>query len=45
MFPLKDNIPTRRPAVITMVIIAINVVVFFGFQHAHWDGSGFAVSE
>jgi membrane associated rhomboid family serine protease len=45
LFPLKDNIPTRRPAVITMVIIAINVVVFFGFQHAHWDGSGFAVSE
>jgi membrane associated rhomboid family serine protease len=23
----------------------INVVMFFGFQHAHWNGSGFAVSD
>jgi membrane associated rhomboid family serine protease len=45
LFPLKDNIPTRRPAVITIAIVAINVVVFFIFQKAHWDGSGFAVNE
>jgi membrane associated rhomboid family serine protease len=45
LFPLKDNIPTRRFPLITVAIIAINVVMFFGFQHAHWDGSGFAVNE
>lgn len=32
MFPLKDNIPTDRPAVITMLLIAINVVVYFALQ-------------
>ena len=45
MFPLKDNIPTRRFPVITVALIAINVVMFFAFQHAHWSGNGFAVSE
>ncbi len=32
MFPLKDNIPTDRPAVITMLLIAINVIVYFAAQ-------------
>jgi membrane associated rhomboid family serine protease len=45
LLPLKDNIPTRRFPVITVVLIVINVAMFFGFQHAHWDGHGFAVSE
>ena len=45
MIPLKDNIPTRRFPVITLALIVINVVMFFGFQHAHWDGHGFAVSD
>jgi len=34
VFPLKDNIPTRRFPVLTVAIIAINVVMFFGFQGA-----------
>ena len=33
MFPLKDNIPTRRFPVITVVIIVLNVVAYFGWQH------------
>ena len=32
MLPLKDNIPTRRPAVLTMAIIVICVVVYFFLQ-------------
>jgi membrane associated rhomboid family serine protease len=43
LLPLKDNIPTRRFSVVTVVIIVLNVVMFFGFQGAHWDGGGFAV--
>jgi membrane associated rhomboid family serine protease len=31
--------------VITVALIVINVAMFFGFQHAHWNGHGFAVSE
>jgi membrane associated rhomboid family serine protease len=45
LIPLKDNIPTRRFPVLTVAIIVINVLMFFGFQHAHWDGKGFAVDE
>ena len=32
VFPLKDNIPTRRPPVLTIAIIVICCVVYFGFQ-------------
>ena len=32
MLPIKDDIPTRRFPVVTVVIIAINLIVFFGFQ-------------
>ncbi|HKP90374.1 MAG TPA: rhomboid family intramembrane serine protease [Thermoleophilaceae bacterium] len=45
MLPLRDNIPTRRFPVVTVAIIAICVVVFFGLQGAHWNGSGFAVKD
>jgi membrane associated rhomboid family serine protease len=31
VIPLKDNIPTRRFPILTVVIIAINVAVFIGF--------------
>ena len=34
MFPLKDNIPTRRFPVLTVAIIVANVVMYFGFQGA-----------
>jgi membrane associated rhomboid family serine protease len=43
VFPLKDNIPTRRFPIVTLVLIVVNVVVFFGLQggytkdHAHFD--------
>jgi membrane associated rhomboid family serine protease len=45
VFPLKDNIPTRRFPILTVAIIVINVVMFFGFQEARWDGGGFAVND
>ena len=32
MIPLKDENPTRRPAIVTVVLIAINVLVYFGVQ-------------
>ena len=45
MLPLKDNIPTDRFPVVTVVFIVINIVMFFGFQGAYWDGGGFAVDD
>jgi membrane associated rhomboid family serine protease len=33
VFPIRDNIPTDRFPVITVLIIAINVAVFLFFQH------------
>jgi membrane associated rhomboid family serine protease len=32
MFPLKDNIPTDRPAFVTIALIVINVLVYFVLQ-------------
>jgi len=32
VFPLKDNIPTDRTAIITIALIAINVIVYFVLQ-------------
>ncbi|MFN2616508.1 MAG: rhomboid family intramembrane serine protease [Thermoleophilaceae bacterium] len=33
MFPLKDNIPTRRFPILTVLIIVACTVVYFGFEH------------
>jgi membrane associated rhomboid family serine protease len=33
VFPLKDNIPTERFPLVTLALIAINVVVFLFWQH------------
>ena len=41
MFPLKDNIPTRRWPVVTVTLIVINVVMFFLFQQAFGDQRAF----
>jgi membrane associated rhomboid family serine protease len=32
VFPLKDNIPTSRPAVVTVALIVANVLVYFLWQ-------------
>jgi membrane associated rhomboid family serine protease len=46
MMPLKDNIPTDRFPVVTVAIIVLNIVMFFGFQQAEWaPGGGFAVDN
>jgi membrane associated rhomboid family serine protease len=45
LLPIKDDIPTRRFPILTVVIIAINVAMFFGFQHAKIDTSGAHVDE
>ena len=45
MFPLKDNIPTRRFPYITVAIIVINVLMFFGFQEATLSLSGASVDN
>ena len=36
MFPLKDSIPTRRFPILTVAIIVINVLMYFGFQEGRW---------
>lgn len=36
MIPLKDDIPTRRTPVITIALIAINVIVYFAFEQGLW---------
>ena len=33
MFPLKDNIPTDRLPIVTILLIAANVFVYFALQH------------
>ncbi len=33
MFPLKDNIPTEHFPVVTVTLIALNVLAYFFFQH------------
>ena len=38
MLPLRDNVPTRRFPVITVAIIAINVVVYFVLQRGGISG-------
>jgi membrane associated rhomboid family serine protease len=36
LFPLKDDIPTRRFPVLTVGLIVINVLMFFFFQEAYF---------
>jgi membrane associated rhomboid family serine protease len=38
VLPLKDNIPTRRPAVLTIAIIVICCVAYFGLQRGGING-------
>jgi membrane associated rhomboid family serine protease len=45
VFPLKDNIRTRRFPVITVALIAANVLMFFFFQEAKLSLEGAQVSE
>jgi membrane associated rhomboid family serine protease len=42
VIPLKDENPTRRRAIVTLVLIAINVVVYFGVQPNPQDLAGSA---
>jgi membrane associated rhomboid family serine protease len=45
VFPLKDNIPTRRAPVLTIAIIVANVLMFFLFQKAQVGLGGGKVDE
>ena len=36
MIPLKDDIPTRRFPIVTVALIAINVIVYFAFEQGLW---------
>ncbi len=36
MFPLKDDIPTRRFPVLTLGLVVANVIMFFFFQEAYF---------
>jgi membrane associated rhomboid family serine protease len=37
LIPLKDDIPTRRTPIVTLALIAINVIVYFVFEQGLWD--------
>jgi len=37
LLPLKDDIPTRRLPIVTIALIAINVIVYFVFEHGLWS--------
>jgi rhomboid family protein len=37
VIPLKDDIPTRRTPIVTIVLIAINVFVYFVLEQGLWD--------
>jgi membrane associated rhomboid family serine protease len=37
VLPLKDDIPTRRTPIVTIVFIAINVIVYFLFERGLWE--------
>jgi membrane associated rhomboid family serine protease len=39
VLPLRDNVPTRRFPVVTVVLIATNVVVWVAYQLPNLDGS------
>ena len=41
MFPLKDDIPTRRFPILTVALIVGNIVMFFAFQGAFFDDAKF----
>src|SRR5215218_5799697 len=45
MLPLKDNIPTRRIAYLTVAIIVANVLAFFFFQDARLSLAGASIDE
>ena len=45
MLPIKDDIPTRRFPIVTVVIIAINVIVFFGFQVTNLSLDGATIND
>jgi membrane associated rhomboid family serine protease len=36
VIPLKDDIPTRRFPIVTLAVIAINVIVYFAFEQGLW---------
>jgi membrane associated rhomboid family serine protease len=36
LLPLKDDIPTRRFPIVTVALIAINVIVYFAFEQGLW---------
>jgi membrane associated rhomboid family serine protease len=36
VIPLKDDIPTRRTPIVTIVLIAINVIAYFIFEQGLW---------
>ena len=37
MIPLKDDIPTRRTPLLTIAIVAINVIVYFFLERGLWE--------
>jgi Uncharacterized membrane protein (homolog of Drosophila rhomboid) len=45
VIPLRDNIPTRRLSVLTLALIAANVVMFFVFEQARIGLDGASLND
>src|SRR3712207_8155939 len=45
LLPIKDDIPTRRTPILTIALIAINVIVYFVFERGLWERSEEHTSE
>jgi len=45
LIPLKDDIPTRRLPIVTIALIAINVIVYFVFEHGLWSLGDFGTQR
>jgi membrane associated rhomboid family serine protease len=37
LLPIKDDIPTRRFPIVTVALVAINVIVYFVFEQGLWE--------
>ena len=46
MIPIRDDNPTARRAIVTFILIAVNIVIYFGIQYPkHADANADAVFE
>ncbi len=45
MIPIRDENPTRRRAFVTLLLIIVNIAIYFGIQYPKHDGNAQALFE